>query len=84
MPPSGSRWTTTRSCAALTPDQLIAVAERLDERILQQCADYWASRLVSVSLGASRGRGSTTRWSVAQMRVNEALDLVRTTGTTSV
>ena len=48
------------------PDRLTAVAERLDEHILRQRADYWASRLTppgSVPASAPRAGSITSgRW----------------------
>ena len=50
------------------PDQLTAVAERLDERVLRQRADYWASRLTPrFSPRESAACGLDYQWSVAQI-----------------
>ena len=50
------------------PDRLTAVAERLDEHILRQRADYWASRLTPRFSPRERAAcGLDYQWSVAQI-----------------
>ena len=55
------------------PDRLTAVAERLDEHILRQRADYWASRLTPRFSPRERAAcGLDYQWSVAQIEFARA------------
>ena len=50
------------------PDRLITIADRLDERILQQRADYWAARLAPQFSPRERALCQLDyQWSVAQI-----------------
>ena len=50
------------------PDLLTAIADRLDERILQQRADFWATRLTPRFSSRERARCQLAyQWSVAQI-----------------
>ena len=54
--------------ACADPDRLTAVADRLDERILQQPASYWASRLAPRFSPRERAACQLEyQWSVAQI-----------------
>lgn len=54
--------------ACADPDRLTAVADRLDERILQQRASYWASRLAPRFSPRERAACQLEyQWSVAQI-----------------
>ena len=54
------------SCA--DPDQLITIADRLDERILQRRANYWAARLTPSFSNRERALCQLRyQWSVAQI-----------------
>ena len=58
------------------PDLLATIADRLDERILQERANYWATRLAPRFSARERARCQLAyQWSVAADRIRPRCDL---------